>query len=110
MPVGDRERACGLQVTMTTRARLWCALILLAYPFFAIGCGTIVAVLGECRIGRAQASTYDRPCVAGLLAAAWSSDDTIVQTGCVSLLLVPASLIFLFLFAMRGPLPEELLV
>ena len=31
---------------MATRARVWCVLILLAYPFFSIGMGVTIAVFG----------------------------------------------------------------
>ena len=39
----------------------------------------------------------------GLLVAAWLSEDKIVQIGCIFLLLVPASLIAVFMFIIRGP-------
>ncbi|KAJ7220829.1 hypothetical protein GGX14DRAFT_676168 [Mycena pura] len=67
---------------MGTRMRIWCVLIMLAYPFFSVGVGVSV-------------------CVLGLLAAAWCSEDPIVKNGCVFLLLVPASLILVFLVTLR---------
>ncbi|KAH6909481.1 hypothetical protein BKA70DRAFT_1221726 [Coprinopsis sp. MPI-PUGE-AT-0042] len=77
------------EVLMATRGRIWCVLILLAYPFFAVGVGVIV-------------------CVMGLLVAAWISQDRIVQTGCVFLLLVPASLIFFFMVIVRGKVDQPI--
>ncbi|KAI0093738.1 hypothetical protein BDY19DRAFT_270242 [Irpex rosettiformis] len=65
------------QTLMATRMRLLFALIFFAYPFFAIGCATLV-------------------CVFGLLVACWLSDDRIVQVACVFLLLAPASLVLPF--------------
>ncbi|KAJ7716937.1 hypothetical protein B0H16DRAFT_1338520, partial [Mycena metata] len=32
---------------MSTRVRVWCVLILLAYPFFSVGGGVIVCVMGR---------------------------------------------------------------
>ncbi|KAJ7220845.1 hypothetical protein GGX14DRAFT_676208 [Mycena pura] len=74
---------------MGTRMRIWSVLIMLAYPFFSVGVGVSV-------------------CVLGLLAAAWCSEDLIVKNGCVFLLLVPASLILVFLVTLReSPLQPE---
>ena len=46
----EADCECGAdgcaQVLMATRVRIWCVLVLLAYPFFSVGAGVAVAIFG----------------------------------------------------------------
>ncbi|KAH6909482.1 hypothetical protein BKA70DRAFT_1425886 [Coprinopsis sp. MPI-PUGE-AT-0042] len=76
------------EVLMATRTRIWCVFILLAYPFVAVGAGVGIGVLG-------------------LLIAALSSQDRIIQAGFIFLFLVPASLPFFFVVIARGTVSQS---
>ncbi|EJD40578.1 hypothetical protein AURDEDRAFT_127606 [Auricularia subglabra TFB-10046 SS5] len=89
-----------INVLMSSRARLICLLITLAYPFLAVGISTVGCAFGtSAEKGR---STPDLTGVlTGLLAAAWSSQDDIAREGCVFLLLAPLSMGVLFVVCIR---------
>ncbi|KAH9904643.1 uncharacterized protein BXZ73DRAFT_61875 [Epithele typhae] len=71
-------------VIMSTRARVWCTLVLFAYPSFAVGIGAAL-------------------CVAGILISAWTSQDMLVVALSFPLLILPVSMSIVYWSTVREP-------
>lgn len=94
---------------MSTRSRVVCTLVLLAYPFFAMGVSTSFGIIGMFLylIASHCSLVYDPS--SGLLLAAWRSPDTIVKVGGCALLFFPLMILFAFLWTQTSLLRTKTL-
>ena len=93
---------------MSDRSSICCCLILLGYPFLAIGVSTAVMAVGTSTLHILRRACHLRTPYTGLLTSAWAAADTLAKIGGAIVLIVPVCMIPLFLWTQR-PLLKQLL-